>query len=177
MSEVLLHFTIPFIILVPIIGTKRALIFSLLALTPDIDALFYIHRSITHSIPFLITLTLPPMLVFYKLGGNLWKEILILTLAILIHPILDLFQGYTPLFYPLINESIYIKIDGKVIIGESIKPALIVVLMTKPTEFTRFEYLNATLFSSQGLIMSVIIIGVTLIVKFREMLRRNNFRV
>jgi membrane-bound metal-dependent hydrolase YbcI (DUF457 family) len=53
MPELFLHFSIPFALVAPILGLKRALLAGFIAILPDIDALMHVHRSLTHSILFL----------------------------------------------------------------------------------------------------------------------------
>ena len=109
MPEPLLHFVVPFIILSAFgLTIKKSLILSSIAILPDLDVLFHIHRSVTHSVIFLILICIP-IIGFIKLKyPNYFRDSLVGTLVVLTHPILDVFHGYIPIFYPLYKNSIFI---------------------------------------------------------------------
>ena len=66
--EPAIHFIVPFIALT-LVGVKfrRALPVSLLALLPDLDALFLVHRSLSHSLIVLLMVAVPLLALAYKL--------------------------------------------------------------------------------------------------------------
>ena len=109
MPEPLLHFIIPFVVLTAFGFTlKKSVLLSSIAILPDFDVLFHIHRSITHSIVFLILICIP-IVVFVKLKyPNYFHDSIVGSLVLLSHPILDVFHTYTPILYPLYNKSIHI---------------------------------------------------------------------
>ena len=109
MPEPLLHFIIPFIILSLCgLSIKKSVLLSSIAILPDFDVLFHIHRSITHSVVFLILICIP-IIAFIKLKyPNYFYDSIIGSLVLLTHPILDVFHTYTPILYPLYNKSISI---------------------------------------------------------------------
>ena len=60
MPEVLVHIVIPLFVMVMLgIELKRALPLSLLAVLPDFDVIFRIHRSMSHSCLFVFLISLP----------------------------------------------------------------------------------------------------------------------
>ena len=109
MPEPLLHFIIPFIaLLIYGLSLKKSVLLSSIAILPDFDVLFHVHRSITHSAVFLILICIP-IIAFVKLKyPNYFHDSIIGSLVLLSHPILDVFHTYTPILYPLYNKSIYI---------------------------------------------------------------------
>ena len=109
MPELLLHFIVPFIILSFFgLSLKKSFILSSLAILPDFDVLFCIHRSITHSAIFLILICIP-IIVFIKLKyPKYFTDSLVGSLVVLSHPILDVFHSYTPILYPLYKNSVFI---------------------------------------------------------------------
>ena len=109
MPEPLIHFIVPLIALASLgISLKKSVLLSSIAILPDFDVLFHIHRSITHSVVFLILICIP-IIVFVKLKyPNYFHDSIIGSLVLLSHPILDVFHTYTPILYPLYNKSIYI---------------------------------------------------------------------
>jgi membrane-bound metal-dependent hydrolase YbcI (DUF457 family) len=99
MPELLLHFAIPFSISAPIIGVKRAIVVGIVGMLPDVDALLHVHRSMTHSIIILTILSLIPLYITsFKLKE---KSLALLSfISLTTHPIMDMFQTYTPIIYP-----------------------------------------------------------------------------
>lgn len=172
MVEPLIHFTIPLVAL-SLSGVKprKALLASFVAMLPDIDALFLIHRWLSHSLIVVLALIAP---VFVLARRSDIRACVILALAgLLSHLTLDLFTGYTPLFWPLYNESIWVLTSVMAHISSSPRLRLNARLATTPTEFKRLGGLDAPLFTGSGLIVSAILIspiGVRLIC--REIQRR-----
>lgn len=109
MPEPLLHFAIPFVVLTFCgLSLKKSVLLSSIAILPDFDVLFHVHRSITHSAIFLILICIP-IVAFVKLKySNYFHDSVIGSLVLLTHPILDVFHTYTPILYPLYNKSVYI---------------------------------------------------------------------
>jgi hypothetical protein len=60
LAEPLIHFTVLFAAFTALrVKPKSALLLSLLALTPDLDVLFRVHRSPSHSLIPLLALAIP----------------------------------------------------------------------------------------------------------------------
>ena len=107
MVEALLHFLIPFVALIIYNNRfKMALALSLVALTPDLDLLFNVHRSMSHSIFFILCITIVLIILLHKTEYK--KYISFIFLSYTSHIFLDMFQTYTPVFYPLYENSIYV---------------------------------------------------------------------
>ena len=106
-------------------GKKNRTIFSgklwlftlitLFGLFPDLDTFFYIHRTYLHSIvwPFLIILGVLCWLFFKKVikkeivkekANLIWRSIILASIFIVLHAILDLSSGPVLLFYPFDNR-------------------------------------------------------------------------
>ena len=137
--EPLIHFMIPFILLMFVgIEIKKAWAISLLALIPDLDALFHIHRSISHSIIIPIIVAVPLLLLCHK------NRILIFLalFAVVSDSFLDLFVGYTPILWPLYNYLIWIHVRVMAHIGSSLSFSLSSQILTKPISFETFQYLD-----------------------------------
>ena len=109
MPEPLIHFVAPLVILLFCgLTIKKSLILSSFAILPDLDVLFHVHRSITHSAVFLILICIP-IVGFIRLKyPNYFHDSLVGSLIILSHPFLDVFNAYTPIFYPLYKNSVFI---------------------------------------------------------------------
>ena len=84
---------------------------SPLALLPDIDILFGVHRSMTHSIPVILAVFIVAYVVLRGMAPSHLDKLLPSTLTLLSHPLIDTFEGFTPLLWPLHNQSIYLATD------------------------------------------------------------------
>jgi hypothetical protein len=105
MVEPLLHFVVPFAALRAVrLEWREALFTSIVALLPDLDVLFRVHRSIGHSLIVLLIMVLP-VLAVSRHHKTIRRLILLATLGVLTHLALDLFYGFTPVFWPLSSES------------------------------------------------------------------------
>lgn len=160
MPEVLLHYAVIYTVLAPIIGVKRALLISVFAVVPDLDVLIYIHRSMSHSIVLLTILSLIVLVGVKKVNPKYLITAAIACLAMISHPILDTFQAYTPLLYPILLYSIHVNVEGFVTISSDISFRLGIEINTEPTNFTTFKVMDAPIFTSEGLIIAIILMVV-----------------
>ena len=109
MPEPLIHLVVVLTVLLFFgFSLKKSLILSSLAILPDLDVLFHVHRSITHSVVFLILICIP-IIGFIKIKyPKYFTDSLVGSLVVLSHPILDVFHSYTPILYPLYKNSVFI---------------------------------------------------------------------
>ncbi|MEA3281268.1 MAG: metal-dependent hydrolase [Euryarchaeota archaeon] len=142
---------------------RKAASFSLLATLPDADVLFHVHRSMSHSLVFILMVCIPVIIVTYKFYKTWFIDSIIATLAILSHLFMDLFTYYTPLFWPLFNKSIYVVAELTTNMNDvpDLHPNLNVYF--EPTIFCQTADINAVIISSQGVAVSlVLLIGLIL---------------
>jgi membrane-bound metal-dependent hydrolase YbcI (DUF457 family) len=166
--EPLIHFTILFTALILInIKFRKALLISLLSLLPDLDAFFLIHRSFSHSIIVLLIVTIILLWITHK-KQKFQSYVLLGFIGIFSHLILDLFSGYTPILWPLYNYSLWIKIDFIAHIDSSLNFTYNMKIVKNPIDFHPISRLDAPLFTSEGLIISIILFIAILIKMFRE---------
>jgi len=175
MPEPALHFSVIFALSAPRLGVKRALILSIIALLPDLDVLFYVHRSVSHS---LIMLSLS-WLLFLTFIRIMKRERLRLglscLLALLSHPIMDCFQNYTPILYPILDRSLWARFDGSFLISsEGFSPHFSASIIDAPTIFRSFQHFDAPIFTSEGLIISLLLIIVPLFLETNAFKRTAN---
>jgi hypothetical protein len=164
MPEPALHFSVIFAVSAPRLGVKRALLLSLLALLPDLDVLIHIHRSMSHSIILLILTWIPILLVSYLFKHRHLNTALLCLLAVLSHPILDCFQTYTPILYPAYDRSIWVSVNGWLLISpEGFTPQAAVNVKDTPIAFKPFEFFDAPIFTSEGFLISLILTIVPLL--------------
>jgi len=163
MPDPLTHFSVAFAITAPFIGIKRAALAGIIALLPDLDALLHIHRSATHSIIIILAITIPIIIITKTKKPNHTKTTLLYIIALLTHPILDTFQTYTPILYPLTTYSILININAGIIIDNTLKPYINTIIQTTPTNFTPFTQLDAPLIMPETLLPALILITTPLL--------------
>ena len=166
MPELALHFSVVFALTAPVLGLRKAIALSLISLVPDLDALFQVHRSASHSVIPLLVVSLVAFGLVRKLKPNLLSMVCVGCLALVCHPVMDMFSTYTPILYPLIAESVYISVEGKILIGGSITPSISGEIETKPTEFARFQTLDAPLFTNEGFIVSLLLVAMPFLMVF-----------
>jgi len=157
--EPIIHFVVPFIALTLVgVEFKEALPTSLLAILPDLDALFVVHRSLSHSIVVVLGVMMPLLLLTYKFKPRLHGYAFLALLAVASHLVLDLFAGYTPLLWPLYGHFVWIHAELMAHIGGSASLSPSVKLLTKPITFQPFQSLDAPLFTGEGLILSAVLL-------------------
>jgi dolichol-phosphate mannosyltransferase len=164
MPEPALHFSIVFSISAPRLGVKRALLLSLLALLPDIDIILHVHRFMSHSIILIGLIWVPILLAFHLFWRRHLGMALLCFLAVLSHPIIDCFQTYTPILYPAYDRSIWVKVDGRLLMSSGgFTPQASVNVIDAPTAFKPFEFFDAPIFTSEGFIISLILTAAPLL--------------
>jgi len=150
---------VPFIALTLVgVEFRKALPISLLAVLPDLDALFLVHRSLSHSIVVVLTVAVPFLLLTYKFKPSLYSYGFLGLVSVASHLVLDLFAGYTPILWPLYGYSVWIQAGLVAHIGSSPSLALSAKLLTEPITFQQFQSLDAPLFTGEGVILSAVLL-------------------
>lgn len=165
--EPLIHFVVPFTALtLSGVRFRKALPISLIALLPDLDALFCVHRSLSHSLIVLLVVVAPLLVLArrWRLHGYVWLA----SSAVASHLILDLFSGYTPLLWPLFGYSLWVQAELAAHIGSSPSLTSSVKLLKRPVTFQPFLSLDAPLFTGEGLVLSAVLLMPILLKAFRQ---------
>ncbi len=171
MAEPLLHFAVPFAIFRAFgINRRQAFLLSLFALLPDIDILFQVHRSFTHSIIFVMAIAVPLILFFKRRGRGLFA--LLATIAVATHLFLDLFCGFTPILWPLLNEQIALTANFTVNFSSSPTFNLDLSCTTHPADFAEPMNFEGTIFSGEGVAVSALLFFSTLFLPARRGLKK-----
>jgi dolichol-phosphate mannosyltransferase len=157
LPELLLHFAVPFALAAPILGLKRALIVGVAALLPDLDVFMYLHRSFTHSIVFLSIFAIPLIFASLKLGRG-FRTVLACSLSLFSHPLLDLFNSPTPLFYPISTHHYHVSLSMSVLFSDRIIPHFSSSIVVEEAGFKSFHSFDAPIFTDIGFIASLILI-------------------
>jgi len=172
MSELLLHFVIPFAAFSYFRKPKEAFLVSLFALLPDLDVLMHVHRSWTHSIILILAFCGVMLLIFKVFNSKLFGFGFLATLALISHLLLDLFTTYTPILWPLVSQSFFVNLTGGVKISGNIQVYVNSEVFIEPTSFAHFESFDAPIFTSEGLIIAVMLVAPVLFSKYSGMLRK-----
>jgi hypothetical protein len=107
---------------------------------------------------------LPFYIAFLKLNE---KPLALLSfLSLTTHPIMDMFQAYTPIIYPLSNSSFQVNIKGNVLISQSIVPHVQFQITSTQTSFQEFSVMDAPIFTSEGLIVSLLLVATPALLSF-----------
>lgn len=167
--ELLLHFTIPFVMF-STMGLKPgiALALAVLAMTPDLDVLFMVHRSLSHSLFVWALCASPFFLLSWILRPWLLGTVCLGFAGVLSHLLLDLFSGYTPLLWPLYPNSLWFKAGLNMRIGSGVGFTPIFEVSQAPTFYRRAAMFDAPLFTSEGLMVSLALMSPLFIKLFIE---------
>lgn len=168
MVEPLLHFVVPFASLKAVgIDMRKAVFASLVALTPDLDVFFGVHRSYSHSLIVLAAVTLPLLAATWN-RKNLRTLVMLAFFGVLIHFVLDLFQPSMPLFWPLLGQSVWISTTLNLHIGSNPAVTASLRLLTTKTAMEPFLSLDAPILTNTGLAVSLVLLAPTLIQILRK---------
>lgn len=164
-----MHFSVVFALTAPRLGVRRALLLSLIALTPDLDVLMRVHRSMSHSIIVLALAYVPILLAVYRFKSKYFRLAALGLLALLSHVIMDLFQTYTPVLYPILDRSLWVKFDGGVRISPNgLTPQLSAGVEQVQTDFKPFETADAPVFTSYGFITSLMLTAIPTLICVKD---------
>ena len=108
------------------------------------------------------------LIVTFKFKREHFGLALLGFLALLSHPLMDCFQAYTPILYPILDRSIWINIEGKILLStELLTPKLSAAVKDAPTIFKPFEKMDAPIFTSEGFFISLMLLAPTLIINLK----------
>jgi dolichol-phosphate mannosyltransferase len=131
-----------------------------MALLPDLDVLFYVHRSMSHSAVVLGLGVVAVVALTYRFRRGWMSLVGVCGLVLLGHPVMDMFQTLTPILYPLVGWSIHVDVAGRVLIGEGLTPTVSAGTRIAPVVFKVFQMLDAPIFTSEGFIVSAMLVAV-----------------
>jgi len=156
--DVFLHFLFPYALLT-LIGLKaeKAIPLALLGIIPDLDVLFYIHRSPSHSAVVIFATYLIPFILIWFYRRKYARYVVLGFLTTVSHPIFDMMGGYTPILWPLHDQSIMISTQLLVSVNPVIHLKSTFEIKQIPTVFHRLESWQALVFNGPGGIMAIIL--------------------
>jgi len=132
----------------------------------------HVHRSWTHSIIVILAFCGVMLLIFKVFNSKLLAFSFFATLALISHLLLDLFTTYTPILWPLVSQSFFINLGGGVKISENMQVYVNAEVSVEPTNFTHFGSLDAPIFTSEGLVIGVMLAVPALLSRYSETLRK-----
>ena len=157
-----MHFAVPFASLRAFgLDLRRVMFASLVALTPDIDVLFQVHRSQTHSFVLLALVTFPLLVLTWN-RKSLRSLVLLGAFGVSAHLVLDLFQSSTPVLWPLVNESFWIPITLYLHIGSAASVTDPAAVHVEPTVIEHFTSVDAPILTGEGLVISIVLLAPTI---------------
>ena len=158
MPDLLAQYSISYLIASHVLKPKHALVVALAGLLPDINALLRIHRSMTHSLVLsvLVSFAVIGFSVFLFNNKYLYHVVIVYTLLYVLHIVLDVFTGPTPLFWPVTSSSymITLGING-VIGGSSIGFSPDIEIFIEPSSFFTQQVLYGPVVSKPGIIVAI----------------------
>jgi len=157
--EPAIHFIVPFIALTLAgVNLRKTLPISLLAVLPDLDVLFLVHRSLSHSLVVVLSVAAPLLLLTHKFRPRLHSYGLLALMSVASHLVLDLFAGFTPIFWPFYGYSVLIQAELVAHIGSSPSLTPSAQLLTKPITFQFLQSLDVPLLTGEGLILPAVLL-------------------
>lgn len=159
--EPLLHFAIPFALAALFRPKlKWVLIVGVIALLPDLDVLSFMHRSISHTLlPAL--LLLPPSLLLRK-RAHIKLILPAISLGWGSHVLLDALGGYTPLLWPLSQNTYQLTFQSTLAMQSSPSISLSLQVLQQPYDYGVFTTLEAPLFTASGVAIALVLIALVL---------------
>jgi hypothetical protein len=171
--EPLLHFAVPFASLRAIgVDFRKVMFASLVALTPDLDAIFQVHRSQSHSL-IVLALVVFPLLILTRNRKTFRSLVLLGAFGVLVHLVLDLFQAPTPLLWPLLSQSLWIQTTLNFHMGSAPVITGSAGLQIEPAVFEQFTSFDAPILTAPGLGVSVVLMAPSLVQILRNRLTRS----
>jgi hypothetical protein len=160
MPEPLVHFIVPFSVLIMCgMGIKKSAFIASLAIVPDVDVLFHVHRSVSHSVFFILLLCAPVIVITAATYAKHTTDTVIASLVILSHPFMDSFTYFTPLFWPLYNNAVYIIAEMTTNMDNVSQVHLLLDLKLEPVVFYHTISMDAPIFTSEGVAASLVILS------------------
>ncbi len=167
MPEVALHFAVTFALTAPVLGLRKAGIVSFIALLPDLDFLFYVHRSFSHSIVILLVGSLVVVSFVRKFRPSLSSLTLAACLGLIGHSIMDVFSGPTPLLWPLVKEAVSVDFTLGLVSGESFRFSWAAAVKWFPESSSIMPVAQSVMvgpiFTSEGFVGSAVLVAVPIL--------------
>lgn len=156
--EVFYHFLFPYVLLTLFgVKPKHAIPLAALAVTPDLDVLFYVHRSLSHSVVVILFVFAAPLLYTWLRRRSLFRCVLCGFLSVASHPVFDMLGGYTPILWPIYDKSIAVSTQVQVMVNPTIHLEPSFNIFQTPTVFNHLTDWQALVFSGPAALMTALL--------------------
>jgi membrane-bound metal-dependent hydrolase YbcI (DUF457 family) len=160
--EPVLHFAIPFAIgSILRLGLRRSLLLGVIGILPDLDVLLLMHRSITHSITPSIILALISLLPRAVLLGSILR---LSALGWASHTFIDFMEGYTPILWPLSQNSYRLVFESRLHVESQPAIYLAFRILEEPYNYGVIASLDAPIFTAEGLLIASLLTALALFI-------------
>jgi len=163
--EPLLHFAIAFTLAAVLrFRLKWALALGLVGILPDLDVLFFMHRSVSHSMlpPLFLLLAIP---LIWK-SSRIKMPLLAVFLTWISHGFLDFIESHTPILFPLSSKSYKLVFQSTLFIESRPFVSMSLEVLEKPYNNGYFTSFDAPLFTAGGIALGLILIALALSVYY-----------
>jgi membrane-bound metal-dependent hydrolase YbcI (DUF457 family) len=157
MPDLLTHYMASYLVARALVGPRRALLLAFVGLLPDVDALFLVHRWVTHSIPVALLASTPLLALTYAYRREYVGVAVLAVLLYTLHIVMDLLTGLTPALWPLTPAlAVNIEVNGAYSVnGVRVTPGFEVVV--GPVDFARRrDSVEGPLVSETGLMLALV---------------------
>jgi len=163
MAEPAVHFSVAFSAL-SAVGCDPITSFaaSVVAVIPDFDVLFGVHRSVSHSILLHLPIALAGLLLR---AADLHCSDLLLAiwLSLLTHALLDVLTGFSPILWPMVKDEIYVRAMIGATFQHSVELKPVFSVRSRPMDAAEFKSLDATALTAEGVVISILLFGLSLL--------------
>ena len=177
MPELALHFAVPFALSAPIIGLRKAAIVSFVALLPDLDFVFQVHRSVSHSLVVLFVGSLLLITCVKRFRPQYFSCTFITCLALFSHLLMDMFSGATPALWPLVERPFSVDVELAFVVGGSWRFDWTVLMTWSQPPANPFPVADVAMVgpivTSEGFIVSLMLVAIPIMMR---LLRQRPFR-
>ena len=157
MPDLLAHYLASYLVARALIGSRRALLVAFVGLLPDVDAVFMVHRWVTHSIPIVLIASVPLLVLTLAYRRRYVGVVVVAVLIYMLHIVMDVFTGLTPILWPLAPAiGVVLEVNG-VSNGESVVITPRVDVAVEPADFTRRDYIEGPIVAETGLMLAVVV--------------------
>ena len=163
MPDLLAHYAVSYLVASRVLKPRYALLVALAGLLPDIDALFRVHRWVTHSLVLTALIASIAAVPLFYAGRSLLKHLALAASLYTLHIVLNVFTAPTPILWPLTSSSYMITLGINGVIGGSstgFNPYIEIII--EPSSFSTQQTLYGPIVSELGIIVAIAI-TVTLI--------------
>lgn len=175
MPDLLAHYVVSYLVVSRVVKARYALLFALIGLLPDIDALFRIHRWFTHSVFLVLTLTFLAVVAVLYIDRRFLRYLVLASALYILHIVLDVFVAPTPLLWPLTSEAYMMKIVlNGVVAGDGVKVEPSISITSRAIDFTQQPVVEGPLVSSLGVVISVGVVAILLTERLTRLLENKH---